>query len=896
MLTETWLSSKIRNTEVLHCKNTYNFYRSDRITRTGGGVLIAISDRFSSHIVPISSPLEIVCACVRFAYQDVILCVCYRPPRCPSDFCENFHDCLHAVSVRYPNSHIFVMGDFNFPEVTWGSGDGTASCLSAEGNCFLNICNDFNLTQVIHEPTRITAFSSNILDLVFTTNPSVISSIHYLPGLSDHRIVHFTCAMQPQRPMHATKVIKDYAKADYASICTELEVFTEKYIACAADNTVEENWVSFKNKFNSLIDCYVPLRTVRTAFRSPWFTSALLRLRNKKKRLYRSASSSDTTERWAAYHNATLEYKKAYAVAKHSFFSDTLPSLLQSNPRKFWCLVNGPKNKNIDLCDELGLAIASDRCCEALQDVFKKSFSVDNSNHLPIQADPGYPRMEPIIIDQLGLFHLILKMKASAPGIDGIAPQFLKQTATYCSVIFSQLFSQSLQNASLPSDWKAGKVVPVPKPGDSSNPSNYRPITLTSIPCKLLEHIIYSNLIIFLEENNFFHNSQHGFRKHYSCETQLLLFTNDLFSASDTGSIIDCIFLDFQKAFDTVSHRLLLLKLSMLNIDSNTLRWIECFLSNRTQHVTANDHDSRNCSVISGVPQGSVLGPLLFLIYINDLPSSITSTIRLFADDCVIYRIITNSHDSSLLQSDLDNITSWCSLWSMKLNIGKCKIMRISRGSTDCTSPVYSISNFLLSSVNTYKYLGVHIDNNLTWNNHVSYVINNANRTLGFLRRNFSLAPVSLKLLLYKTLVRSKLEYASSIWDPHSCSLVNALEAIQNRSARFIVANYSRTASISSIKNSLDLPTLSNRRKQARLCLFHKIFFMNPEIKGTLFSSPSYVSSRIDHNFKVHVPLCHTNIYFHSYVPKTSSEWNHLPASIASNPDHASFKTAISNL
>lgn len=148
------------------------------------------------------------------------------------------------------------------------------------------------------------------------------------------------------------------------------------------------------------------------------------------------------TERWAAYHSATLEYKKAYAVAQHSFFSDTLPSLLQSNPRKFWCIVDGPKSKNIDLCDELGLAIASDRCCEALQEVFKNSFSVDNSNHLPVQADPGYPRMEPIIIDQLGLFHLILKMKASAPGIDGIAPQFLKQTAIYCSVIFSQLFSQ----------------------------------------------------------------------------------------------------------------------------------------------------------------------------------------------------------------------------------------------------------------------------------------------------------------------------------------------------------------------------------------------------------------------------------------------------------------------
>lgn len=148
----------------------------------------------------------------------------------------------------------------------------------------------------------------------------------------------------------------------------------------------------------------------------------------KKKWLYRSAVSSDTTERWVAYHSATLQYKQSYAIATHSFFGNIFPSLLQSNPCKFWSIVNGPKTKNIELCNDLGSVILSARCCEALQNVFRSVFSTDNCSNLPFVAVSNIPVMQPIIIDQLGLFNLILKMKTSAPGMNGITPQFLKQT------------------------------------------------------------------------------------------------------------------------------------------------------------------------------------------------------------------------------------------------------------------------------------------------------------------------------------------------------------------------------------------------------------------------------------------------------------------------------------
>lgn len=299
------------------------------------------------------------------------------------------------------------------------------------------------------------------------------------------------------------------------------------------------------------------------------------------------------------------------------------------------------------------------------------------------------------------------------------------------------------------------------------------------------------------------------------------------------------------------------------------------------------------CSVASGVPQGSVLGPLLFLIYINDLPSQVTSTIHLFADDCVIFREITADCDTNRLQSDLDIISNWCSLWLMELNVNKCKAMHVSR--TSNVSQVYYLNNLPLEQVTSYKYLGIHITYNLTWATHINNIVNNANRALGYLRRNFFKAPHSLKLLLYKTLIRPKLEYATSVWDPNNLNLINALELVQNNAARFILSNYNRTASVTAMKTNLSLPSLAARRKVSRLSLFHKIFH-HTTLHDVFIHIPHYVSRRIDHSYKVHVPSCSTNTFSQSFVPRTSLEWNHLPANIVSISDNSLFRDALTNI
>lgn len=423
-----------------------------------------------------------------------------------------------------------------------------------------------------------------------------------------------------------------------------------------------------------------------------------------------------------------------------------------------------------------------------------------------------------------------------------------------------------------------GRVVPLHKGGSKHSPNNFRPIPLTSVPCKIFEHVIYSHLANFLDSNAFFSLYQHGFRKTFSCETQLLSFTHNLHSILDRGSQADCVFLDFSKAFDKVSHQLLLFKLSKLNIDLNVLQWIQHFLSHRSQFVSVNGSNSHLTPVNSGVPQGSVLGPLLFLIYINDLHAIISSSVCLFADDCVIYREISTDSDTALLQSDLISISNWCRTWLMEPNITKCKSMRVSRRNAVC--PTYYLNSAPLESVHCYKYLGIHIASDLSWNIHIEHVINNANSMLGFLRRNFSSVPSSLKLLLYKSLLRSKLEYAASVWNPGLEYLVQSLEAVQNKSARFTLSNYHRTSSVTSIKLSLSLPTLALRRQYFRLSLFHKIYH-NPAMRHNLLTPPYYIDRRLDHKNKVGVFPCNTNAFFYSFIPRTSVEWNHLPHDIA---------------
>ena len=258
--------------------------------------------------------------------------------------------------------------------------------------------------------------------------------------------------------------------------------------------------------------------------------------------------------------------------------------------------------------------------------------------------------------------------KASGP--DEIPARLLKEYAPLIAPTLTKIFQNSIDQSTIPKDWKKANVTPLFKKGDRSNASNYRPISLTCISCKILEHIICSKVMDHLQSLNLLSDAQHGFRRKRSCESQLILVINELAESLNNGDQMDVILLDFQKVFDKVPHQKLLVKLQQYGIRGQLHRWINSFLSNRSQTVVLEGAKSEEVKVTYGVPQGSVLGPILLTIFINDLPKVVDSQsqVRLFADDCIIYRPVTKSGDAEYLQADLNNLMSWAEEWSMFFN------------------------------------------------------------------------------------------------------------------------------------------------------------------------------------------------------------------------------------
>ena len=364
--------------------------------------------------------------------------------------------------------------------------------------------------------------------------------------------------------------------------------------------------------------------------------------------------------------------------------------------------------------------------------------------------------------------------------------------------------------------------LPSSKKGQKYDASNYRPVSLTSVVCKTMEHIVCSLLMLHASQHNLFYKLQHGFRDRRSCETQLIEFVDDIVNNIQDGLQTDVCVLDFSKAFDKVGHQRLLEKLAWYGIGGEINLWIRSFLADRTQSVVVEGETLDRIPVLSGVPQGSVLGPCLFLYYINDIAERLSSTTRLFADDTMIYLAVKNKEDAALLQSDLDLLEEWESRWMMEFHPNKCELISITRKRTPVSYP-YTLHNHVLKHVQVIKYLGVAIAHDLRWDCHVNNVVAKANRTLGFLRRNINIGNHKIKQQAYQSLVRPVMDYCSTVWNPYTATLENKLEMVQRRAARFVLNRYRRTSSVGSMLEDLKWTTLAERRRAASLVMFYNI-------------------------------------------------------------------------
>jgi len=493
-----------------------------------------------------------------------------------------------------------------------------------------------------------------------------------------------------------------------------------------------------------------------------------------------------------------------------------------------------------------------------------------------------------------GIYKLLSELNVKkAAGPDELSARYLKELADIIAPCLEIVFTKSYENGETPADWRNANICPIFKKGERYNPANYRPVSLTSIISKLMEHCVVSNMMDHLEGSSILSPLQHGFRRKLSTETQLVTFMDHLTTQVSSGGQTDAIILDFSKAFDKVCHRRLIHKLDHYGIKGKTQRWIQAFLTNRHQKVVVNQESSTSLAVTSGVPQGTVLGPALFLVFINDLPDCATSSsVRLFADDAIMYRTIRSPHDCALLQKDLDALEKWEASWKMEFNPSKCTSISFVRN----RKPVkheYELHHTKLQSVKSAKYLGVTLTSNLTWSEHTNNVVSKANKSLGMLQRNLKVAPNTVKSQAYQTLVRPQLEYACTVWDPHTQQDVDRVEAVQRRAARFCFRRYDRMCSPTELMSRLGWARLAARRQQARLIFLYKMChgLLNIDVNAHL--TPITRPTRHSHSYTFQRPASNKQFHSLSFFPRTIKEWNGLPASLVCATSVEAFSNSL---
>ncbi|KAL8561583.1 hypothetical protein ACOMHN_024819 [Nucella lapillus] len=430
---------------------------------------------------------------------------------------------------------------------------------------------------------------------------------------------------------------------------------------------------------------------------------------------------------------------------------------------------------------------------------FKSVFTRDTDAPLPSVKKTCAHDIPRIHIHPEGVLKLLRDINPNkAPGPDKIPNLVLKECAPNLAPALTTLFQYSLDTGDLPSDWRNANIACVYKKGDKHAAENYRPISLTSVISKLLEHIICRNILTHLEKHDILTNLNHGFRSGYSCDTQLLLTSHDLLQSYDRQHQVDVAILDFSKAFDTVPHKRLLHKLKSYGIRGSLPTWITNFLVHRKMSVVIEGDSSEETTVDSSVPQETCLGPLLFLCHINDLPDTVKSQSSNF---------------------------------------------------------IYTLCNTPLQHVSSNRYLGILFSNDLKWSTHIASTTKKASSTLGFLRRNLHFFPQHCKKNAYLALIRPLLEYGCITWSPYLQQDINRLEKIQRLSARFITNDYSTRSpgAITNMLSTLELPTLQQRRRDLRLAFFYKVVEgLVPAIPSADILTPSKTGRRIipcDFNF-----------------------------------------------
>lgn len=816
-LTETRLTPEIHDSEILR---GYTLYRRDRPSN-GGGVLLAVKDDHpiivtSAHT---SSTGELVSIHTQTAGQsNLTFCCYYRPPDK-----ANIDDLTNWIEAEGHND-LVLMGDFNLPSIRWDTNNRLPTWVGpyhkGASVVLMELLSANNLSQHINFPTHN---NGNTLDLLISSIGTPTAIVGSEPGLSDHVavIAEIQCGTVPHESNHKlrpNKHIYQFHKANNEALSDELEKVNAKVEnMCTNSNNIQEIWDTFKSDTQTAVQQHIPQRTIKQR-KKPWISTDTIRQIRKKRRLYRQyrENPSDFIANAMREQNkrCTRMIDEDYDIHLNTRISQQLK---EGNTKPLFKFIGDTRKDNNTIKAMEG--VPSDRP-EGIPDAFSVAFQsvfTKDDGSLPHMEDEAEcdTEMEEVEVNESGILNLLLKLDTrKAGGPDGFTPAMLKFLAQDIAPTITIIMQYSLNTATTPSDWRTANVVPIHKKGSRTVPLNYRPISLTSVICKMLEHVIAHNIRKHLDTNAMISTTQHGFRENHSCESQLLVTVGELVDNFDKDIQTDVIVLDFAKAFDTVSYNKLMIKLKTFKIHPLVFSWIEDWLNNREFSVTVNTHVSSVRDVTSGVPQGSVLGPLLFLLFINDLPSVVRSSqIRLFADDALLFKKIETPLDAEDLQKDLTAVADWADTWQLSLNIKKCEACSISRRPIDCLPPNYLLHNVRVTPVTEFKYLGITISSDLSFDTHIKNIIAKTNRLLYMLIRTLKKCSEETKTRAYFSICRPCLEYASVVWSPHTNKNNKILENVQRKAYRWATGTR-RTEHISGVMANKGWEELKLRRKR----------------------------------------------------------------------------------
>ena len=891
-ITETFLEDEIGDVEIIE-NSPYTAFRHDR-NRHGGGVMILVRNTIcATRRADLENDTELLWIEISHTTGQLVLGVFYRPPNSDREYLTSLQNSLALIPDA---QNIILCGDFNLPNINWEVNSPTSPSPLASLLC--DISSNSSLQQLVVDPTR----GNNTLDLVFTNTQNRINNVQVIDGIagSDHDGVSFDVSLKLQSAAVLSRYLFNFKRADFNQFRETLS--TVPWDCCFLECSIERAWTNFKDLLFAAADQCIPKFRLKQKKSKSWLSDETLSLIKKKRRSYRMAKRS-RNPKYLSNYKSLCNTVRNLTRRDRNIHLEQMTKDLHRDQKPFWRWLKNIRSSHCTTTPDLHyfnktLKSAVDKA-KALNNYFTSVFTKETTSSvehaLPLRSTVETNNMQ---FDEVHVYNLLCKIDPSkSTGPDNIPGRLLKEGAPWLAKPLTKLFNMSMAMGQLPKDWIRANITPIHKKGSKHRPENYRPISLTSIVVKIMERLVHQELSQFLSDNNKLNSSQHGFRNKHSCQTQLLECVHQWAKALDHRSSIHTIFLDFSKAFDTVPHMKLCAKLDNIGIRGNILNWVKAFLTNRQQRVCLDGSHSDWAQVSSGVPQGSILGPLLFIIYVNDISTNLDSETKLFADDCTLYRTISCMKDCISLQNDLSKIYRWSQTWQLSLNITKCKVLCISNKRSPPTYN-YVINNTSLELVNKIKYLGVFINNHLTWNDNVSYASHKATRILNILRRSMYRCQRSAKRMAFTALVRPHLEYAAPVWSPHTTSGKLALEKVQKRAAHWICSKWDKqehrwTKTYDEALSQLQWPTVSQRHTFLACCQTYKIVHSLDCIDFNKYFSFNTNNTR-HHQLALRCCQSRVNSFRFSFFINAPYVWNNLPSSTVSASSLASFKTSLS--